>query len=99
MADRCGQDYSRSGTSAAKAKKMGQDEHTLQGLKEIPHERGLGAHRGPVPDTMEGTVQVILVSQERTQERIEGKITDDLGPQLTEVPIPQTGTDRRDGPR
>ena len=44
-----------------------------------------------MPDTMEGTVQVILVSQERTQERIEGKITDDLGPQLTEVPIPQTG--------
>ena len=46
---------------------------------------------------MEGTVQVILVSQERTQERIEGTITDDLVPQLTEVYIPQTGTDRRDG--
>ena len=38
-----------------------------------------------MPDTVEGTVQVILVSQERTQERIEGKITDDLVPQLTEV--------------
>ena len=47
-------------------------------------------------DTTERTVQVILVSQERIQERIEGKITDDLVPQLTEVPIPQTGTDRRD---
>ena len=37
-------------------------------------------------------MQVIsLVSQERNQERIEGEIIDDLVPQLTEVPIPQTG--------
>ena len=47
---------------------------------------------------MDETVQVILlVSQERNQERIEGEIIDDLVPQLTEVPSPQTGTDRRDG--
>ena len=64
---------------------MGQDEHTLQGLKVIPHERVSELHRGPVPDTMEGTVQVIQVSEDRIQERIEGKITDDLVPQLTEV--------------
>ena len=42
-----------------------------------------------MPDTMEETVQVILlVSQERNQERIDGEIIDDLVPQLTEVPIP-----------
>ena len=47
---------------------------------------------------MEETVQVILlVSQERNQERIEGEIIDDLVPQLTEVPILWTGKNRRDG--
>ena len=74
---------------------MRQDEQTLQGLKVILTSARSASK--PVPDTVEGTVQVILVSQERTQERIEGKITDDLVPQLTEVPIPQTVTDRRDG--
>ena len=56
---------------------MRQDEQTLQGLKVIPHER-VSERIEPVSHTMEGTVQVILVSEERIQERIEGKITDDL---------------------